>query len=366
VLGHEIGHVTARHSVEQISQSTLGAVGLGIGRLLYPELHELGRVAQQGMQLLFLKFSRDDEREADRLGLRYMADLQYAPQELTEVMDVLATVSGAQDQERMPTWLATHPAPLERRELILKTIASENLQPHNPIVDQLEYLHHIDGLVFGTDPRDGYFVGSQFMHPDLEWRMTFPEDWKTSNQREVVGALSPDLDAATVLSLTASRNLEEAASRFSQQEGLTVGPMQSMQVRGGEGALVPFRARADIGVMNGMAAFIAYRNKVYQVIGYSPAARWPAYQTQVLQSIESFQPLIDPKILKIQPLRIAVTRLPRAMSLATFVGPGSSPVPLPRLAMINHVDPQEKLPQGMSIKRIQGHLPPGTGSEVIY
>ncbi|WP_141734064.1 M48 family metalloprotease [Oligoflexus tunisiensis] len=366
VLGHEIGHVTARHSVEQMSQTTLGSLGLGIGILLYPELQELGRAAQQGMQLLFLKFSRDDEREADRLGLRYMTDLQYAPQKLTDVMDVLAAVSQAQDQEKMPGWLATHPAPEERRELIVQTIRSENLQPQNPIVNQNEYLQHIDGLIFGSDPRDGYFVESRFYHPDLQWRMEFPEGWQTTNQRDVVGALSPSRDAAMVLGLTRSRTVDEAALQFRQQKGLSFGPLQAIQVSGASGVLLPFRAQTDPGIMDGLAAFLSYQGKVYQVMGYSMAARWAAYRPQVLQTFESFQPITDKDILSIQPLRITVTKLPQSMSLSAFVERRSSPVPVSRLAMINQVEPQETLAKGTPIKRVDGQLPPGARNEIIF
>jgi predicted Zn-dependent protease len=111
VLGHEIGHVTARHSVNQMSKQQLAGLGLGIGMIVRPELQQLGDLAQTGMALLFLKYSRDDERQADELGLRYALRGNYDPREIPGVFSLLERVSAAAGAGRAPSWLATHPDP---------------------------------------------------------------------------------------------------------------------------------------------------------------------------------------------------------------------------------------------------------------
>src|SRR5512134_1704571 len=93
VLGHEIGHVTGRHSAQQMSQQQLAMGGLLIGMVAVPELQQYGGLVQQGLGLLFLKFGRDDENEADQLGLRYMTREAYEPRELLEVFGVLDRVT---------------------------------------------------------------------------------------------------------------------------------------------------------------------------------------------------------------------------------------------------------------------------------
>jgi len=85
VIGHEIGHVTGRHSVEQMSKAQLAQIGLIAGMIVKPELARYGDLATQGLQLLFLKYSRDDERQADGLGLRYMYQQNYDPREMPAV-----------------------------------------------------------------------------------------------------------------------------------------------------------------------------------------------------------------------------------------------------------------------------------------
>jgi len=82
VVGHEIGHVTAQHSVYRMSTQQLTQIGLGVGMVLAPELQKYGELASVGLGLMFLKFSRDDELQADELGLRYMGRDGYDPDEM--------------------------------------------------------------------------------------------------------------------------------------------------------------------------------------------------------------------------------------------------------------------------------------------
>src|SRR5438552_8404412 len=88
VMGHEIGHVTARHSVRQMTREQLAQIGLGVGSVLSPTFGQFGNLAQSSAGLLFLRFSRDDEREADRLGVEYAARAAYDPREVSNFFDV--------------------------------------------------------------------------------------------------------------------------------------------------------------------------------------------------------------------------------------------------------------------------------------
>src|SRR5262245_2457557 len=120
VMGHEIGHVTARHSVRQITRQELAQIGLGVGSVLSPALGQLGNLAESGLAIVFLRFSRDDEREADRLGVEYAARGGFDPRQVSNFFDVLARLSAANDRETIPGWLSTHPDPPERVETTRK------------------------------------------------------------------------------------------------------------------------------------------------------------------------------------------------------------------------------------------------------
>lgn len=117
VLGHEIGHVTARHSVSQISQQQLAQLGLGVGGLLFPQVQPFGRAIGAGLQLLFLKHGRDDERQADQLGFLYLLRHDYRVDEMANVFESL---QGRCDDSGtgIPGWLTTHPSEAERIETI--------------------------------------------------------------------------------------------------------------------------------------------------------------------------------------------------------------------------------------------------------
>src|SRR6185503_4284820 len=104
VMGHETGHVTARHSVEQISLAQVAQLGLGLGMIFSPTVRALGDVASAGMSVLFLKFSRDDENQADALGLRYMTRAGYNPQEMIRVMQMLGRIGEAEGSAKTPAW----------------------------------------------------------------------------------------------------------------------------------------------------------------------------------------------------------------------------------------------------------------------
>jgi predicted Zn-dependent protease len=116
VLGHEIGHVTARHSAAQMSQQQLAQLGLGVGVVLLPDLADYAGLAQAGLGLLFLKFGRDDERQADALGFRYLTRIGYDPREMPGVFNMLGRVSEAGGGRGMPVWLSTHPDPGDREQ----------------------------------------------------------------------------------------------------------------------------------------------------------------------------------------------------------------------------------------------------------
>src|SRR5881409_1646776 len=128
VVGHEIGHVTARHSVSQLSKQQLAQLGLAVGTIASPELGRYAGLAGQALGVLFLKYSREDESQADELGLRYMRRATYDPREMPHVFETLTRVSQAQGGGRVPEWLATHPNPENRRGRIEQEIAAAVLR----------------------------------------------------------------------------------------------------------------------------------------------------------------------------------------------------------------------------------------------
>src|SRR5881397_3379258 len=220
VVGHEIGHVTARHSASQMTKQQLAQVGLVVGSIASSEFGRYAGLASQALGVLFLKYSRDNERQADDLGLRYMRRVNYDPREMPHVFEMLARVSQAQGGGRVPEWLATHPDPENRRGRIEQEVAALPQSFSGAAVNRDEYLRRLDGLVFGNNPREGYFKDNYFFHPELRFRLTFPEGWTSSNGRQAVVAVSPQQDAMVEVSVGKEPTADAAARALLAQQGL--------------------------------------------------------------------------------------------------------------------------------------------------
>jgi predicted Zn-dependent protease len=189
VLGHETGHVTAEHSVNQISTQQLMQLAwrrYGCSNRNWQQ--NTGRW-QASVFSLTLKFSRDDEEQADLLGLRYMKKNNQDPRQLANVMEMLQRVSKASGGEGggVPEWLSTHPDPGNRREFIEQEIAKGGADLSKTTVNRDQYLSRLDGMIYGENPREGYFKGTTFLHPDMKFRLEFPSGWQTQNQKQAVG-----------------------------------------------------------------------------------------------------------------------------------------------------------------------------------
>lgn len=355
VLGHEIGHVTGRHSVEQMSKAQLAQIGLIAGMVLKPELANYGDLASTGLQLLFLKYGRDDEREADDLGLRYLDREGYDPRQMAKVFETLGRVSAQQQQGRIPNWLSTHPTPEGRIERINAHIAKSNRDFSNAAVGRERYLRAIDDVVFGENPREGYFVGNTFIHPELGFEIRFPQGWRPSNQKQAVGAISPNQDAVVVVTLSGRRSPQEAAQEFFSQQGVQAGQTLQANLRGLPAVTRIFGVQGtQSGDLQGIAAFVEYKDKVYQILGYTLARSWRSYDDPLSDALASFGPVTDRSALNVQPKRLEVVSIPTAMSLEEFARRYPSTVDLQTLAIINEADPSTRFPAGTELKRVVG------------
>jgi predicted Zn-dependent protease len=179
VMGHEIGHVTARHTAHQMSREQLAGLGLAIGSIASSQIAKYAGVASQALGVLFLKFSRDNENQADELGVRYSSRANYDSRQMIEVMKVLDKIT-AQSGSRLPEWLATHPNPGNRIEHINAVIAQTKADLTGAVVNRDGFERRLDGMIFGMNPREGFFRGSEFFHPDLRFRITFPTGGRPS------------------------------------------------------------------------------------------------------------------------------------------------------------------------------------------
>ncbi|MEJ2679673.1 MAG: M48 family metallopeptidase [Gemmatimonadota bacterium] len=343
VLGPEIGPVTARHSVSQISQQELATLGLGVGMAVLPGLQNYSQLASTGLGLLFLKYSRDDERQADQLGFRYALAHGYDPRQMAVVFQSLEKASELAGGSSLPTWLSSHPAPPDRIQAVDKRVAALNQPLDNLKVGRDVYLNHLDGLVFGMDPREGYFKGTTFVHPDMRFQVQFPQGWQTQNTAQAVAAGSPG-----------DTTPDAAAQAFAAQQGIQAGTPVSVAIHGLPAVGVPFDATAQSGgALRGIVTFLRYDGRTFSLLAYSTADAYNTYVDAFHAWAGSFQGVTDPALLNVKPERIRIVRLPRAMTLAAFNTAYPSVVSMDQLALINQVAGKDaQLANGTLVKQV--------------
>jgi predicted Zn-dependent protease len=349
VLGHEIGHVTARHSVTQMTNAQIAQIGLGVGMILAPELQEYAGLASASMQLLFLKFSRDDEHQADELGVRYMSRLGYDPAQLGGVMTMLGQVSSGSG-EGPPEWLSTHPAPENREEAILEMAATAQVARDPALVGREEFIPRLDGMVFGVNPREGFFEGPRFYHPEMAFQLTFPDGWRTANSKESVQAAPQDQDAILALTLAQGDTPAEALSAFLATEGMESGPASNAAINGIPAASAEFRVAVEGGVLQGRVSFLQHGGTVLRLLGYGPAGSWANRRSAVNASIESFQELRDRSKLEVQPARIRIVTLQRPAALDAVLAQQGAEEHADAVRLLNRLEGNPTLPAGRTLK----------------
>jgi predicted Zn-dependent protease len=335
-----------------MSQAQLAQIGLIAAVIVKPGLAQFGDLASQGMGLLFLKFGRDDETQADDLGFKYMTAGGYSPTEMAEMFRTLQRLGGGSNEGRVPEWLSTHPDPGNRVEKTLQRTAATSL-PTGLKVERDAFLQRTEGLIFGENPREGFFRQQQFLHPELKFQLDFPSGWQTQNQPSAVASISPQQDALVVLALAGTASPNQALSEFFGQQGITNQGTSSGSINGMPAASGTFTANTQDGVLAGNVAFVSLDNRTFRLLAYTPQQRYSAYRGVFTQSLGSFRRLTDPAALAVQPVRVRLVRLPRAMTMTEFHQAYPSPIPLAQVALINGVEPTTTLPAGTLVKRVQ-------------
>ena len=313
VLGHEIGHIAARHSVEQQRNAILGQVGLMAGMILSPELAQLGEAASQGLGLLFLKFGRDAERESDKLGVEYSSKIGYDAKYMAGFFKTLerkGTESGAAE---LPNFLSTHPNPGERNVTVaqLATEWQQKLKLTNPQINGNEYLKRIEGLIYGEDPKQGFLESNVFYHPELKLQFSIPENWAYQNSPRAVQLASKDGKAVMMLMLAPGASLREAATGAMQQYKLQAVDSRDMNVNGLSALAVVAdqqqqQQQQQAASLRTLSYFIQHGSNIYHLIGVSAVNDFNTYSPYFENSMRSFKQLTDATKINKKPERVRI------------------------------------------------------------
>lgn len=359
VLGHEIGHVAARHASKRAFQQQLGTLGL-IGTAIGGSLLGLpgDQILQAGgsvAQLMFLRYGRDDERESDRLGVEYAALSHYEAAEGSAFFTTLKRISDSAGQE-IPSFLSSHPDPGEREQTILRLAADWETQTEMNIVGADEHLAMIDGIILGEDPRQGYVDGSVFYHPELRFQFPVPRDWHLINQPSQVAMFNNEQSAVMVFTFAqGASSAQDGATKFAAQEGLTV--VEQGRASGGylpAYVVVVDVANEDGSVIRAVAHFVEYGGNVYQFTGYSARDNFSRYNPAFIGTMQGFNRLTDAARINVEPTRLAVTNANRSAAFQSFL-PSTMPrtITAEELAIINQLQLSDQVAAGTKLKLVR-------------
>ena len=308
VLGHEIGHVTARHSVAQQRNSLLGQLGLMAGLVLVPEFAQFAGEASQGLQLLLLKFGRDAEIQSDELGVEYSSKIGYDAQKMAGFFQTLERNQVNSGAGELPEFLSTHPSPAGREANVSQLAAEwkEKLNLTNAKVNRDSYIKMLDGLVYGEDPKQGFVEEQIFYHPELKFQLPIPQDWAYQNSPQQFQMAPKDGKALMTLSLAAGSSLQEASSSVLKNYGLELINAEEITVNGLNAMRVEAGQQQEESIIKTLSYVIQHGEHFYNVMGIANNNDFNDFVPVFSESMKSFRELKDAEKLNRKPERISL------------------------------------------------------------
>ena len=359
VLGHETGHITARHTVAQQRNALLGQIGIIAGVVINPNLARFAETASQGLGLLFLKFGRDAERQADQLGVEYSSKLGYDAKEMANFFITLERKGEGTEAAELPEFLSTHPNPGDRNVTVTKLAAEwkQKLNLTNPIINRNSYLQRIEGIVYGEDPRQGYLENNVFYHPQLKFQFPAPQGWNYQNTPQRVQFAPKDGKALMMMMLAPGTDLQQAANAFLQQNNLQALESRQVNVNG----LPAITLVADPKPVQGqqqqairtLSYFIQYGNAIYLILGVSATTDFNQFVPIFSNTMEGFRQLTDQSKINRQPERVRIKTVNSNITLQQALQNYSTPASrFNELAILNGMKLTDVLAPGTMIKII--------------
>jgi predicted Zn-dependent protease len=321
VLGHEIIHSANRHSIKQMRKSILPHMlevpGNIVGTVVSEDLGDLVNAPiTVSNTLLLSSYSRGHEKESDAEGIELASKAGYDP---TAMADILTRLSQAfellTDETETKSYFSSHPYTPNRVNKILKV--SEKLEWQEKLKISENFPFPLDGLLFGRNPAKGIFKGQVFLHPDLNFSFTFPEDWETSNQSTAVIGIHEDRKAGVFLGLEdPSLSPKEYAKKFEQEIEKEHGQKPTISeprtVNGNPGYLITIEDNSEKEVMYIHMLWLKMGGHMFKLIGFGPRSLEP----DLKKAAQSLKPLTSAQRNSIEVRKVRIVKPKKNETLA--------------------------------------------------
>jgi predicted Zn-dependent protease len=314
VLGHEVGHVTSRDAAKRydraIGTGILGVVvGAVTGSSIASDLFNLGG------QLYLAGFSRQQEYQADRLGVRSIARTGYDPYAQADFLATLdaetnleAKLSGS--EPRRMEFFATHPNTPDRVKRARDEAAAQGVAANARPRNRDDYLAKIDGLLYGDDPKEGFIRGQTFKHPELKLTFTVPQGFRLQNSSEAVVAMAKDgsgiqLDGGKA---RAGRDPQTYLTQdYASEIKVKLRNIETFTVNGMRAATGTARAQTNSGTIDVRLVAIEYEpGTMYRFFMITPTKVTKSRDAGLRDTIMSFRKLSQSEAAALKPLRIRI------------------------------------------------------------
>ncbi|MCF2446080.1 M48 family metalloprotease [Dyadobacter sp. CY345] len=359
VLGHEIGHIAARHSASQQTKQVFTQGVLLAGSVLSPTFRSMSEQASQGLGLLLLKYGRDHETQSDELGVDYSSKIGYDANEMADFFGTLKRISEKSGQT-IPTFQSTHPDP-GNRQVKVKQLATSYQSAHKASynVNRDVYLRRIEGLIYGVDPKQGFVEGGQFYHPGLKFQFPVPSGWQTENTPAQFQMASKDGKAMMLFTIAEGKSLEEAAQTIVKNYSLQVSENNKTTINGNPAiAMIAKQVAQGQTAAAANAAQIAswliqYNGSIYVIHGVAASTDFGANLNQFKSVAQGFKSLTDASKLNREPERIRIKTVQSDGTLRDALKSANMPDnKLEDLAILNGMALTDKVTKGMLFKTL--------------
>jgi predicted Zn-dependent protease len=359
VLGHEIGHITARHGQKQQTRSTIANGALILGSILSKRVASIAQPASQVVGLGLLKYGRDDENESDGLGVKYSSKIGYDPASMADFFLTLQRTEQSSGAATVPTFLSSHPNSADRYERVKKLALQAEQQAGKQLaVNRDQYLRLIDGLPYGDNPREGYVENSVFYHPDLKFQFPVPSGWKSQNSPSQFQMAEPNGKAVIVLLPAGNKSLDETAQALAKQLNLqnaqasrtTINSFPAVAIQGDQVGQDQQTGQQGITART-LSYLIQDGQTIYALVGLTAPASFDTYGPTFQRVAQGFQRLTAADKLNRQPelVRIKTAKAGQTLSQAL----AANGVPSKRyeeMAILNGMKTTDKLSSGQLFK----------------
>ncbi|NIV91229.1 M48 family metalloprotease [candidate division KSB1 bacterium] len=352
VMGHEIGHVTARHGAKAYTRAQLAQVGLTAGYVFSETFREFSDIAQVGVGLLFLKFSRDQERQSDELGVQYSTAVGY---DATYMSNFFGTLDRLQEEsgQSLPGWLSTHPNPEDRQEKILQLAkqAQQDAQLSSFDRNRDSYLRRIDGIVFGEDPRQGFVENGFFYHPQMDFQFPVPTDWQLVNSPSQVQMVSKEQNAGIQFTLSQQPDARSAAEQFMTNSQAQLIASDYTTVNNFTTEIRESRLSTQQGQLQVLSYFIEKGDRVFVFHGFASPGDYRQYVSTFKYTMSHFDRLKNEQARNKQPTRLKIATVRRSSTLQEFLAQHpTEKIDESKLAIINGIELTDTVQPGDKIK----------------